>query len=102
MTQESVTVTTGSHRLIHIVTKQALQARRGLRVANGIHEVEEAREFRILLTNFSAREQSIPKNTVVAYAVQENVLFIGLEGEGATQISQDLALHVKEPTECEN
>ena len=76
MTQAFVNVTTTASGLVYSEPKPSLQDRYGLRIANGIHETEPQRKFKIFISNFSRKPRMLPRNTVVGYAKSNPIALI--------------------------
>ena len=76
MSQYFAHVASDAVGLVHIEPKPTLQFRHGLRVANGVHELQPNAEFRVHVSNFTDTPRTIPKGTVVAYAKRNPLAII--------------------------
>ena len=96
LSQAYIEVSSATSGMIHISPKDALFTKKRVRLANGIHEVEENEPFRLLISNFSPRPVRLQKNTVVGYATQERVMVVDVPEKFARRLCHDLALPVPE------
>lgn len=67
-TQSVAQVITVARSLVYVESRTRIQIRRGVRLTNGVHEVDRNQPFEIVLANFSRFEHILSKNMVIGVA----------------------------------
>lgn len=92
MTQVAVPVQTNARVSIYLQPKPSIQSRRGLRVANGVLDVESGDPLHLIIANFTKNSHSFPKRAVVAYATQNLLALLLPDEETARSVSTVLQI----------
>lgn len=67
-TQSVAQAITVARSLIYVESRTRIQIRRGVRLTNGVHEVDRNQPFELVLANFSRFERILSKNMVIGVA----------------------------------
>ena len=78
--------------LIITEPKSSLHDRYRIRVANGVHEVQQDVPFDVLVSNFGPTARTLPKGTTVAYATRSPLALVTVEGPTAKKLCAVLNL----------
>jgi len=73
MSQMAIEVTSTACGLVFLEPKPSVQARHGVRIANGIAEVKPNESFLIIISNFSKLPRKLGKHLALAYAIRSPI-----------------------------